>query len=181
MKKINYLMSIIIGFMMISNFNVNAQKFDDLDKSPMDIASYPNIHDTSNTKIKVVYSRPQLNGRPLNKLAKTDKIWRTGANEATEITFYLDVKFGEIKVKAGTYSLVTIPGEKWWTIILNSKVNVWGAYSYNESQDVARLIVQVAHDSRSLEAFSIAFKKSDHGVNMFLGWDTLRISVPIGF
>ncbi len=181
MKEMTYLKVILLVFFMLTIFSTNAQKFDGLDKSPMDVASYPSIHDDSNTIIKVVYSRPQLNGRALNKLAKNDKIWRTGANEATEIIFYTDVKFGEQLLKAGTYSLVTIPGEKWWTIILNSKVNSWGAYSYSESEDVARLIAQVAYDKNSLEAFSIAFKKSQTGVNMYLGWDTVRVSVPFGF
>lgn len=181
MKKLSVLSTVFLIFILISNFEVSAQKFNGLDKSPMDVASYPSIHDDSNTIIKVVYSRPQLKGRPLDKLAKNDKIWRTGANEATEIIIYKDVKFGENIVKAGTYSLVTIPGEKWWTIILNSKVNTWGAYSYKESDDIARLIVQVTHDKNSLEAFSIAFKKSDTGVKMYLGWDTVRIAVPFGF
>lgn len=181
MKKMTHLATIFFTILMFHNFNANAQKFDGLDKSPMDVASFPKIHDDSNTKIKVLYSRPQLKERPLNKLAKNDKVWRTGANEATEITFYIDVKFGENNVKAGTYSLVTIPGEKWWTIILNSNVNTWGAYSYNESQDVARLIAQVTHDNKSLEAFSIAFKKTSNGANMYLGWDTVRLEVPFSF
>ena len=168
-----------IAFMIFLNTNVNAQKFDGLDKSPMDIASYPSIHDDSNTRIKVVYSRPQLKGRSLNKLVPYNKIWRTGANEGTEVTFYNDVKLGKTIVKAGTYSLATIPGEKEWTIILNSDVNVWGAYSYNEAKDVVRLKVPVSYDKKSLEAFSIGFQRTDRGVNMILAWDTLRIAVPI--
>ena len=165
--------------MMFLTINVNAQKFDGLDKSPIDIASYPSIHDDSNTKVKVIYSRPQLKGRSLSKLIPNGKIWRTGANEATEITFYKDVTFGGKGIKAGTYSLAAIPGEEEWTIILNSAVNVWGAYSYKEVNDVARIKVTVSHGKKSLEAFSIAFQKTEKGVNMFLAWDTLRVEVPI--
>ncbi len=62
--------------------------------------------------VKVVYSRPQLKGRSLDKLAPKDKVWRTGANEAAEITFYKDVTFGGKEVKAGTYTLFTIPTEE---------------------------------------------------------------------
>ncbi len=179
MKKSILITATAIVFMMLLTTNINAQKFEGLDKSPMDIASYPSIHDDSNTRVKVIYSRPQLKGRSLNKLISNDKIWRTGANEGTEIIFFNDVKLGETTVSAGTYSLATIPGEKEWTIILNSDVNVWGAYSYNEANDVVRLKVPVSHDKRSLEAFSIAFQKTDKGVNMILAWDTIRIAIPI--
>ena len=179
MKKSILIKAITIVFMMLLTMNINAQKFEGLDKSPMDIASYPSIHDDSNTRVKVIYSRPQLKGRSLNKLIPNDKIWRTGANEGTEIIFFNDVKLGETAVSAGTYSLATIPGEKEWTIILNSDVNVWGAYSYNEANDIVRFKVPVSHDKRSLEAFSIAFQKTDKGVNMILAWDTIRIPIPI--
>ena len=179
MKNSIFIAAISITLMMFFVINVGAQKFNGLDKSPLDIASYPSIHDDSNTRIKVVYSRPQLKGRSLTKLIPNGKIWRTGANEGTEITFYNDVKFGGKKVKRGTYSLSTIPGEKEWTIILNSSVNVWGAYSYNESNDVARIKVPVSQDNKSIEAFSIAFEKSDLGINMYFAWDHLRLVIPI--
>jgi hypothetical protein len=179
MNKSVLVTAITITFMMLLSTNVRSQKFSELDKSPMDIASYPSIHDDSNTRIKIVYSRPQLKGRSLSKLIPNDKIWRTGANEATEITFYNDVKFGGKAVKQGTYSLATIPGEEEWIIILNSAVNAWGAYSYKESNDIARVKVPVSHKEKALEAFSISFQKTDKGVNMFLAWDTLRIVVPI--
>ena len=62
------------------------------------------------------------------------EIWRTGANEATEVKFYADMSFGRKLVKAGTYVMHTIPGEKEWTIILNSKTDTWGSYFYDEIQ-----------------------------------------------
>ena len=88
------------------------------------------------------------------------------------------MKLGDTAVKAGTYSLFTIPGDKEWTIILNTDVNVWGAYSYNKDNDVARISVPVSSGSDSLEAFSIAFSEADNGANMHLGWDKIRVSVP---
>lgn len=179
MKKLTFITSLTFAFLMLFTINTNAQKFNDLDVSPMDAATYPSNHKESGKFVKVVYGRPQLKGRPLSTLAPNDKIWRTGANEATEVTFYKDVKLGETKVKAGTYSLATIPGEKEWIIILNSDLNVWGAYFYKEENDVARLKVPVSQAEESLEAFSIAFQEADNGVNMFLGWDTVRVAVPI--
>lgn len=179
MRKLKFITSIAFVFMILSTMNTYAQKFNDLDVSPMDAATYPSNHKESGKFVKIVYGRPQLKGRALNELVPNDKVWRTGANEATEITFYKDVKFGKTTVKAGTYSLATIPGEKEWTIILNSDLNAWGAYFYKEENDVARLKVPVGEGEESLEAFSIAFQEADNGVNMFLGWDTVRVAVPI--
>ncbi len=82
--------------------NTNAQKFSKLDASPMDAASYPSDYKISDKLVKIVYGRPQLNERALEKLAPSGKVWRTGANEAAEITFYKDVTFGGKEVKAGT-------------------------------------------------------------------------------
>ncbi|MDU8885969.1 DUF2911 domain-containing protein [Yeosuana sp. MJ-SS3] len=157
-------------------FNVNAQDFKDLDKSPMDAASFPTSNRVTEKVVKVIYSRPQLKGRMVESLTPHGKVWRTGANEATSITFYKDVTFGSTPVKAGTYSLFTIPGEKEWTFIINSDVDVWGAYSYNKNNDVARATGTVTEGNKSLEVFSIAFDKDGA---MHLGWGTVRVSVPI--
>jgi len=155
-----------------------AQKFSDLDKSPMDVASYPSSYRVSEKAIKITYSRPQLKGRTVESLAKPGTVWRTGANEAAELTLYTDMKLGGTTVKAGTYSFFTIPGENEWTAIINRDLNVWGAYSYNEANDVARITVPAGTDRESLEAFSITFSESDKGVDMHLGWGTTRITVP---
>jgi len=176
MKKLKLITVIIV--MTLFSLNMQSQKFSSLDKSPMDVASYPSIHDDPNTQIKVIYSRPQLKGRALSELITNGKVWRTGANEATVIVLYKDMMMGEKSVKAGTYSLATIPGEKEWIIILNSDVNVWGSYSYKEENDVARLTVPVSNGEEVVEALSIILEESDKGVNMVIGWDTLRISTP---
>ncbi len=144
----------------------------------MDIASYPNDYKIPVKTAKVIYSRPQLKGRSLSELAPAGKVWRTGANEATEITFNKDVTLGKTKIKAGTYSLYTIPNEKEWTIILNKDINVWGAYSYKEANDVARLNVPVTQAEDTLEAFSMVFTKTDNGIILNLGWDKTRVAIP---
>ena len=173
MKKTKLLFSLGFALIMLMTLQVNAQKFPGLDKSPMDLASFPN---KGAKVVKVYYSRPQLKGRSLSELTPNGKVWRTGANEATELTFFKDVTVGGKAVKAGTYVLATIPGEKEWTIIINSNTDTWGAYSYDESKDVARITVPVSSDKEPLEAFSIAF---DDDGTMYLGWDTLRVAVPI--
>lgn len=101
-------------------------------------------------------------------------MWRTGANEAAEITFYQDTKFGGKTVKAGTYALHTIPGAKEWTIVLNSNLNQWGSYFYDKSADVARVTGKASTASDSVESFSIAFSETE----MAMGWGTTRVTVP---
>ena len=92
MKKIILLVAVFALTIGFSN-QVIAQNFKGLDKSPMDIASFPSNYRISEKVIKIIYSRPQLKGRSLEKLAPLGKKWRTGANEATEVTFYKDVVF----------------------------------------------------------------------------------------
>ena len=177
MKKLFALTTLVVA--MVFTTEMKAQKFSGLDKSPMDMAAYPTDYKVSEKAVRVIYGRPQLKGRSLAELAKPGEVWRTGANEATEITFYKDVNFGGKDIKAGTYSLFTIPGANEWTVILNSKMNQWGAYFYDESADVARVTVPKSSDSASLEEFSIAFKDVDGGVHMVMGWDKTRVAVPI--
>lgn len=178
MKTFKFISALTFAFLLFLTTNVQAQKFPGLDKSPMDEALYPADSKIPTKTIKVIYSRPQLKGRPLSELTPAGKVWRTGANEATEITFYKDVKLGSTKIKTGTYSLHTIPGEKEWTIILNKDTNVWGAYSYKEANDVARLSVPVTQAEESLEAFSMVFTKADNGMILNLGWDKTRVAIP---
>lgn len=176
----NSILSIIIfAVALVLSNEVAAQKFPGLDKSPMDAATYPSSYRVIDKKVKVIYSRPQLKKRSLAKLAPAGKIWRTGADEATEITFYKDVVFGGKEVKAGTYTMFTIPGDKEWTVILNTATNVWGAFFYNESDDVVRVKGTVSKANKSIEVFSIVFEGEDDAFNMYLGWGDIIVTVPI--
>lgn len=169
---------LLVAIMLLASItSINAQKFADLQKSPTDV-TYARVERKASPEIKVVYSRPQKKGRKIfGELVSYDKVWRTGADEATEIKFFKSTKLGDTTIPAGTYSLFTIPGEKEWTIIISSMTDVWGAYSYDESKDVARIKVTPT-TGEELEAFSIAFKKVDTGYHMFLGWDTTLVAVP---
>lgn len=153
-----------------------AQKFPDMDKSPMDVASFPNNWRRSDKVIRITYSRPQLKGRDMNTLAKPGKKWRTGANETTEVTFYKDVTFGGKAVKAGTYSLYTIPGEKEWTVALSSQLNVWGAYFHKDENDVVRVTAPVKKSDTPLEAFAIVI---DDNMTIHMGWGNVVVSVDV--
>lgn len=178
MKTTTFITAIAFGITMFLSTNTNAQKFPSLDKSPMDVATYPTDHKDAAKIVKITYSRPQLKGRSLSELAPIGKVWRTGANEANEITFYKDMYLGKTKIKAGSYSLFTIPEKDNYTIIISKDINVWGAYSYKSETDMVRLTVPVTKGTESLEALSMVFTKSDKGVDLNLGWDNLRVVIP---
>ena len=162
---------------LISSLQITAQEFKNLDKSPMDMASFPSSYKISEKLVKVIYSRPQLNGRDLVKLAPPEKVWRTGANEATEITFYNDVIFGGKAIKAGTYSLFTIPSYKGdWTVIINKARNVWGSYYYNQDLDIIRVPGKMSTNEENIEAFSMMFDKD---MTLKIGWGKTIVSVSI--
>ena len=162
---------------LISSLQLTAQNFKDLDKSPMDVAAFPSSYKISDKIVKVIYSRPQLNGRDLVKLAPPEKIWRTGANEAAEIIFYKDVIFGGKALKAGTYSLFTIPSlDGDWTVIINSARNVWGSYYYKQDQDVIRVSGKMTKTEENIEAFSMMF---DNDMTLKIGWGKTVVSVSI--
>ena len=169
-----FILAVTIGF----SSELSAQEFSGLDKSPADIAIYRPEKGAA-PLIKVVYSRPQLKGRQIGvDLATFGEVWRTGANEATEIRFYQDMMLGDQTIAAGTYTLFSIPGKDSWTIILNTDNDVWGAYSYDQDKDALRFDVPAGSDSKSLDAFSIAFEPVADGANMHMGWGTTRVSVP---
>jgi hypothetical protein len=178
MKTRSIISTVAMAFIMLISLNTNAQDFAKMDKSPMDGASFPSSYKESNKLIKIVYGRPQLKGRALEKLAPNGKVWRTGANEAAELTLYTPMNLGGTKIAPGTYTFYVIPGDKEWTAIVNTDLNVWGSYFYKEDNDVARITVPVTTAEESLEAFGIAFKESTDGVHMHLGWDKVRVAVP---
>jgi hypothetical protein len=128
---------------------------------------------------RVVYSRPQKNGRTIfGDLVEYGKVWRMGANEATEIEFFRDVKLGEKKVKKGRYTIYALVNEDKWTIILNKETDIWGAFKYDETKDILRTDVPVQKITEPLEDFSIAFEKNNDGANLWIGWDDTQVRIP---
>ncbi len=133
--------------------------------------------------ITVVYGQPSKKGRVIfgpegsNSLEKYGKVWRTGANNATEVTFKNDVMFGGKMVKAGTYTLFTIPGEKEWSVILNGTLGQWGAYDYEKtkSTDVATVKVPVSIAKTPIEKLTITPSNS----SIAIAWDNMTVSVPV--
>ena len=180
MKK-STIIKIAISIYTIILFSIenNAQSFKNLDECPQDITYYRETR-AMPPVVKVIYGRPTLKKeKAFGSQVPFNEVWRTGANEATEVTFFQDVIFGNEIIKAGSYVLVTIPGEKEWEVILNKNLDVWGAFQYDPKADIAKIKVPVNKAER-LEVFSIAFKRIIHNeIQMVLGWDSTRVKIPL--
>ena len=185
-------MKFAAALLTIVLFSVNVsmgQSFSKTDKSPVDIAYLPNdfAHDRKfepernlpeSAIIRVIYGRPQMKGREVfGNLVTYGKVWRTGANEATEIKVYQDITIGGKKLKAGTYALFSIPNKEEWTLIFNSDLDEWGAYSYDESHDVLRVPATVKENAETVEAFTIQFDDQ----KMMMAWDKTIVEVSIEY
>ncbi len=132
--------------------------------------------------IKITYCQPRKRGREIfGKLVPFGDVWRTGANEATEITLTRDVFVNDTLLSAGTYSIFTIPGKVSWTIMINKDLGLWGSYNYNPKMDVMRFNIPVQESSETYESFTIQFDQRNSVADLLLLWDKTKISIPIQF
>lgn len=132
------------------------------------------------TDITLNYSRPGVKGRTIwGDLVPWDQVWRTGANEATTITFSEDVTIEGQKLPEGTYSIHTIPGRDEWTVIFNSVADQWGSYSYDAAKDVVRVKVKPQNaEFREWMGFEINEMTPDTG-KLVLRWANIAVPVTV--
>lgn len=147
--------------------------------SPMAVASmrYKDAY------AKITYSRPQKHGREIfGGLVPYGQVWRTGANEATEITVTKNVQINGSLLKAGTYSIFSIPNKEKWTIIINSEVGLWGSYNYNSKLDQMRFDIPVqVVTGEAYEQFTIKFDQRNELADLLIMWDRVKILIPFKF
>lgn len=135
-------------------------------------------------KIELTYSRPSIKGRKVfgdnTELAPLGKVWRTGANAATKITFTDNVTIGGKTLDTGSYVIYTIPGKKEWEVILNKGTANWGTDGYKQSDDVAKFKVPVMKMDESVETFTIQFAElMPESCKLHLMWSNVAVSIPI--
>lgn len=186
MKKIFF--SAVLFIFSFVVLQAQSSKFPAVDKSPLDVSYYPvnypvlKIQDkiTEPLLARVIYSRPQKAGRVIfGELVEYGKIWRLGANEATEVEFYKEVRIGGKKIPKGRYTLYALVNKEQWTMILNRETDVWGSFKYDAKKDVARVEVPVQTAAEVMESLVFTFEKAGAGINLVMAWDTIRISLPI--
>jgi hypothetical protein len=132
------------------------------------------------TEIRIDCNRPGVKGRVIwNGLVPYNKVWRTGANEATKFTFSTDVQFNGKTLKAGSYSFFAIPTNENWTLIFNKVADQWGAFEYNEAEDAMRFEV-TPEDGIMQEwlAYTIT-KTSKNSAVVTLEWEKLKVPFSV--
>lgn len=188
MKKI--IITLVAGLFVLIAAAQSAGSLPPLDKSPMDISYYPvnqpvlRIQGKAQEPLtaRVIYSRPLKSGRTIfGGLVEYGKIWRLGANEATEIEFFRNVKIGNKKIHKGRYTLYALVNANTWTIIVNKETDIWGAFKYDMKKDVVRVEVPVQNIDQVVEAMSVFFEKSTQGASLIMIWENVRVVLPITF
>lgn len=171
------------------------QEFPKIDGSPMDAAYYPpraafrNFAKTDAERkagepvMRVLYSRPQKKGRNIfGDLQKYGEWWRIGANEATEILLFKDVKVGGKTLAAGRYTMYAMLQESEWEVHFSTDNDGWGHYAFKPDQtSVASIKVPTQATPSTVEALGIFFEKTDGGADMIVGWDDTMVRVPFTF
>jgi hypothetical protein len=174
---------------ILTFFSVQAQKpVTELDDSPMDMSywpiNYPLLKMRGQAKAmpvaRVIYGRPIKHGRVIfGNLQKYGELWRLGANEATEIEFFNNVKIGTKLITKGRYTMYCIPYEDKWTLIINSNNYTWGHFKYDSKKDIVRKDVTIDRNTETIEAFTMYFDETRNGANLVIVWDDLKASLPI--
>lgn len=167
-----------------------------IDRSPMDMSYFPEDYPKqkmvtpgiSNPAARVIYSRPQRNGRTLfadtsvklNVIQHYGEEWRLGANEATEIEFFRDVTIGNKKVAAGRYIMYCIPYPDKWKIILNENLYSWGLHM-DKTKDLAEAELPVLKNNVQIEYFTMLFQNATSGCELVMAWGDVKVVLPIRF
>ena len=186
-----FAISALLGFMLLA-FQTDSfaqeNKMPGLDKSPLDAAYYParapfRAFEKDDEKkaalapvMRILYSRPQLNGRSLEELIPKGEVYRLGANESAELLVISEVSIGGQTIEPGRYTIYTFSeqeGEA--SLIISSQLDGWGAYAYNEDADVARIDGTVSDADDSVEALTIMFTDDA----LVIAWANSRIEFSV--
>lgn len=180
---------IFVAVVLFISFAAFAQpNLPEVDKSPLDICYYPlwypNLKAQDKTTepltARVIYSRPKKEGRSIfGGLVEYGKLWRLGANEATEIEFYKPVFIGGKKIAKGRYTLYAIVNEKSWTFIINKETDIWGSFKYNPAKDVARISSPVQTLNEPAESLAMVFEKENSLIKLIVAWENIKVALPI--
>ena len=150
-------------------------------KTPQPSPTATIIQKVGVSDISVEYSRPGAKGREIfGDLVPYGKMWRTGANKATKITFNEDCIFGGKKIKKGSYSLFTIPDMDVWSVLLNNDTELWGVGDYDKKKQVCNIETKVINSKDFTESFTIEFGKfKSFSSTMSLKWANTQIDIVI--
>ena len=170
---------ILLTFVCSLSLSVNAQI-----KSPQPSTSQTVTQTVGLTNIELSYSRPSMRERNIfGELVPYGKMWRTGANKNTTITFDKDVIIGSKEVKAGTYAIFTKPNAQSWEVYFYSDTSNWGTPSaWENDKVVASIKANVVAMPMEVETFTISFDAiTNDSATLGFRWDHTYVAVPISF
>lgn len=172
MKKIVFLLNAVLILSL-----ANAQTLTTPQPSPTQTVK----QNFSLGSVELNYSRPAKKGRTvMGDLVPYGKVWRTGANNATTLTFSDDVTIGGKEVKAGKYGLLTIPEANKWTIIISKDVNVTQPSAYKPENDVVRVQADVIKTPFTVENFTINFADiTGSNLNVEMMWENTYVQFAV--
>ena len=131
--------------------------------------------------IELSYSRPAMKGRKIfGELVPFGKVWRTGANNATTLTFSDSVTIGGTKLAPGKYGLLSIPNKDQWTLIISNQTDVTSPAAYKQESDAARVNVKPVSLKDAVETFTMQFANvKSNSADLQIMWDNVAVSLPI--
>lgn len=167
--------ALIVIALLVFGFTNYAQGI----KTPAPSPSQTIKQDFSLSSIEVNYSRPAIKGRKIfGDIVPFGKLWRTGANSPTKITFGEDVKIAGKELKAGTYQLITIPSQSSWDIIFNKGTD--GVFNYHPEENVLKVTVPSSSISQLVESFTIQIANiTANKLDIQLAWEKTQVSIPV--
>ena len=167
-----------LGFILLVSC-IGFQSFAQAVKTPAPSPAQTIKQDFGLSAVEINYSRPAAKGRKIfGDIVPFGKLWRTGANSPTKITFGEDVKIAGKDLKAGSYQVLSIPSQGNWEVIFNKGNN--GVFNYHPEEDVLKVNVPSQTTTSALENFTIQFANiSANKMEMVMAWENTRVSVPI--
>ena len=150
------------------------------DKKPLSPPAEASVKFDDGKTVTIQYSRPSMRGRKIfGGLVPYDKVWRTGANDATSLKTDVDLTIGGANVPAGSYTLYTLPAANGWKLIINKQTGQWGS-EYSEGQDLARVDMKVSQAPSGMETFTISLDKTGAtSATLKLDWENTIASVEV--
>jgi hypothetical protein len=132
-------------------------------------------------EVTLSYSRPSAKGRVIyGDLVPFDKVWRTGANNPTTLTFTEEVAIGGKKIAAGKYGLITIPGKTTWKIIISKQTDISSPSAYKAENNLAEVTATVQKLATAVETFTIDFGTiTNETMNLNISWGNAMVTLPI--
>ena len=152
---------------------------DALAQQPIQVPRDSTVAMIAGKRISVSYGRPSLHGRKImGDYVQYNKVWRTGAGQATQLSTDADLELGGMEIPRGSYSLYSYPTEGQWKLIINKQVGQWGTV-YNSQQDLARIVLDKHTLPNTVEKLTFVIERGNNGSGILkIEWEHTSLSVP---